>query len=170
MAAPEYTTVRKLLEHSVPTAILTLTSPFAFGAPEVPTEEELRQSARQRAGGLDAVLEDLSEAAKEMNTRAGTAAPAASFMLTIAAVLKAQLDSVGPLYVILIVLTGTALITAITCQSVTVAPTKVGLEPQEDDLRYLRPALRRKEAYARLASGLAGLAVVLLGVTALVSA
>jgi hypothetical protein len=158
--------VRRLLEHRVPDAILGFTNLFAFGAPDVPTEEELRQSARTRAGGLDAVLGDLAEAAKEMNTRAGTAAPAASFILTIAAVLKAQLDEYGALYVTLIILTGLALITAISCQSVTVAPMKVGLEPREDDLRYLRPALRRKEAFARAASGLAGLSVLLLGVAA----
>lgn len=162
--------MRKLLEHQLPSAVLWVTGPFAFGAPEVPTEQELRQRARRGTGGLNDVLKDLREAANEMNTRAGTAAPAASFMLTIAAVLKARLDSVGPLYVVLIVLTGTALISAITCQSVTVAPIKVGLEPQEDDLRYLRPALRRKEAYARAASGLAGLSVLCLGLTALVSA
>ena len=114
---------------------------------------------------MESVLKDLRDSASEMNTRAGTAAPAASFMLTIAAVLKDQLDRVGPLYLVLLALAGAALLCAITCQSVT-----VGLEPTPDDLTYLRPALRRKEAYARLSSGLAGLSVVFLGVAALGSA
>jgi hypothetical protein len=163
--------VRRFLEIRVPNGILRVTGPFAFGAPEVPTEDQLRASVRARGpGGLDAVLKEFRDAATEMNARAGTAAPAASFMLTIAAVLKSGLDNAGWLYVALVVLPGLALIFAITCQSVTVAPIKVGLEPGEDDLTYLGPALRRKEAYARLASALAGLSVVLLGVTALASA
>lgn len=73
--------MRKLLEHHLPTAILWVTGPFAFGAPEVPTVDELRRRARERTGGLNDVVKDLREAANEMNARLASGLAGLSVLL-----------------------------------------------------------------------------------------
>lgn len=163
--------VRALLERRLPELILRLTDAIRFDAPRLPSAEELQ--AELVAGDRDAVaivVAQLSEESQEMNVRCGTAAPASSFILVIAAVLKESLDASVPIYVLLLLLAGFALFWAITGLSVRVGRSVVGLPPDVTDLEPMLVALRRKEAFARLASGCAGLALAALGLAALISA
>lgn len=163
--------VRGLLEQSLPELVLRLTDSIRFDAPRLPSAEELR--AEVDAGGhegLGAVLGQLDEESKEMNVRCGTAAPAASFILVIAAILKESLDAAAFAYVALLVLAGFALLSAISGLSVRVGRSVIGLPASVSDLEPMLVALRRKEAFARLASGCAGLSLLVLGAAALISA
>lgn len=102
-----------------------------------------------------------------MNVRCSTAAPASSFILVVAAILKESLDAAGPVYLALLLLAGLALFFAITGLSVRVGRSVIALPPIISDLEAMLVALRRKEAFARLASGCAGLSLLALGLAAL---
>ena len=104
-----------------------------------------------------------------MTSRCNTAAPTASLILTISAVLKPDLDKHEWLYVLLLVFAGFAVFAAITGLSIAVPFNRIGLPPEPKDAPAERVALRRKEAWARLASGMATAALILLGVAALLS-
>ena len=131
-----------------------------------------RRNSRRKSSTarLEAVVAQLDEESKEMNVRCGTAAPASSFILVIAAVLKDALDAAVPVYVLLLLLAGLALFGAITGLSVRVGRSVIGLPPKVADLEPMLVGLRRKEAFARLASGAAGLALLALALAALISA
>lgn len=88
----------------------------------------------------------------------------------IAAVLREELSAAVPVYIALLLLAGFALFFAITGLSVRVGRSVIGLPPKVSDLEPMLVSLRRKEAFARLASGCAGLSLLALGLGGLIIA
>lgn len=169
MRSLEEPSVKRLLGDWLPSAILWLTDWVAFDAPQVPDKGEVIKRANESDLALSNLLDGFRDAAADMTSRCNTAAPTASLILTISAVLKPDLDKHEWLYVLLLVFAGFAVFAAITGLSIAVPFNRIGLPPQPKDAPAERVALRRKEAWARLASGMATAALILLGVAALLS-
>jgi hypothetical protein len=161
--------VKSLLGRWLPNVILKLTDWVAFDAPRIPTKEEVEMNAAI-PGGLAFLLDGFRGAAADMNARCNTAGPTASLILTISAVLEPRLDKYEWLYILLLLMAGLAVFAAITGLSIAVPFNRVGLEPDPRDAPAERVALRRKEAWARLSSGMATASLVVLGIAAWLSA
>lgn len=161
---------RWILRRGLPDLILTLTEPLAFDAPQIPSENDVMVQARAGAESLKSLLDGFHNAAEDMNMRCTTAGPTASLLLVIAGVLQTSLNKTEWLYVSLLILAGIAVFAAITGLSVAVPFNRIGLAPDPENASAERVALRRKEAWARLASGTATVALLALGAAALLSA
>jgi hypothetical protein len=161
--------LKALLGQWLPNVILKLTNWVAFDAPQIPSEAAVTEYANKGANELDGLLKGFRDAAADMNTRCTTAGPTASLILAVGAILKSGLDRYEWLYTLLLVLAGVAVFSAITGQSVAVPFNRVGLEPDAVNVPAERAALLRKEAWARLASGMATGALLVLAIAALAS-
>jgi hypothetical protein len=154
---------RDLFRSRLPDFILKVTDPIAFDAPQLPSEEVADRRAREGDEALKSLLDGFRNAASDMNTRCTTAGPTASLILVVAGVLRTSLNTNEWLYVVLVVLAGLAVFAAITGLSVAVPFNNIGLPPDPNDTSDELLALRRKEAWARLASGAASVALLALG-------
>ncbi len=160
--------VKEVLEVRFPEWLLRWTNWLRFDAPEIPSHEELSREARSRdADDAEKIWTELGQESAEMNTRCGTAAPVSSFLLATAAFLADSGQTSA--YVVVAVMAGLALLFAVSGLSIRVGKPKVGLAYGETNFSQAITALKRKEAYARAASGLAGGAIVGLGAVAVLS-
>jgi hypothetical protein len=160
--------VKEGLEVEFPEWLLRRTNRARFDAPEIPSHEKLSREARRRDGAhAEKIWAELGQESAEMNTRCGTAAPVSSFLLATAAFLADSGQTSA--YIVVAFMAGFALLAAVSGLSIRVGKPKIGLAYRETNFAPAITALKRKEAYARAASGLAGGAIVILGAVAIVS-
>jgi hypothetical protein len=162
--------IKRLLRTKLPEAILRLTEGAAFDAPAIPPLEDVADRAGTGEDALRDVLKGFRDAAADMNTRCNTAGPTASLVGVVGAVLKDQLHEADWLYVVVLALAAVAVFAALTGLSIAIPFNRIGLQPRTQDVAAERSALLRKEAWARVATSMANVAMLALVVTAVWSA
>lgn len=140
----------------LPSLILRMTAPFSE-APTPPRPEQLSQDVSD-----EELATELSEAARAADSRARAAVPAAGLLGTIAGVFRGNLEH----RTLLIVVAAATILTALFAESARVEQNP-GSAINRSSLETAAHALRRKEAWGRLAGYLAfALAAALVYLTA----